>query len=291
MNPYELVQSEATHFPVRLLCDAVGISRSAFYAQRTRAPSKRRRENERLLTEIRALHTEHHARLGSPRMRTELAERGVVAGKHRVARLMRENRIVSRVHRKFRHTTDSTHALPVAPNLLAQRFTTDAPNRAWVGDITYLWTAEGWAYLAVLLDLYSRRVVGWALRTTLHRELAVTTLKNALTLRKPPPGLVCHSDRGSQYASVEYRAVLAKHGALASMSAAGNCYDNAVAESFFATLKKELVHGKAFQTRTEAYDAIAQYIDHYYNAKRPHSAARSMSPTRFELASAHQHAA
>lgn len=291
MNPYELVQSEAAHFPVRLLCDAAGISRSAFYAQRTRAPSKRSRENERLLTEIRALHTEHHARLGSPRMCTELAQRGVVAGRHRVARLMRENRIVSRAHRKFRHTTDSAHALPVAPNLLAQRFTADEPNRVWVGDITYLWTAEGWAYLSVLLDLYSRRVVGWALRETLHRELAVTTLQNALALRRPPAGLICHSDRGSQYASAEYRALLAKHGARASMSGAGNCYDNAVAESFFASLKKELVHSRAFQTRTEAYDAVAEYIDHYYNAKRPHSAAQSMSPTKFELATARQHAA
>lgn len=291
MNPYELVQSEAAHFPVQALCDAVGLSRSAFYAHRRRAPSKRKREDERLLTEIRALHAEHEARLGSPRMRTELGARGLVVGKHRVARLMRESHIGCRVHRKFRHTTDSKHALPVAPNLLAQRFTTRSPNQAWVGDITYLWTAEGWLYLAVLLDLYSRRVVGWAMRKTLHRELAIAALQRALTLRTPPPGLICHSARGSQYASAEYRAVLTTHGARASMSAAGNCYDNAVAESFFATLKKELVHGRAFQTRTEAYDVIATYIGHYYNARRPHSAAAGLAPTRFEVANTHRHAA
>ena len=176
--------------------------------------------------------------------------------------------------------------MPIAPNLLDQNFTATAPNQAWVGDITYIWTAEGWAYLAVLLDLYSRRVVGWSLRRSLSRELAVSALKHALTRRRPPPGLVHHTDRGSQYASQEYRGVLERHGASSSMSAAGNCYDNAVAESFFATLKKELVHGCAFETRSEAYDAISDYIENYYNAKRRHSAADNQSPINFELANA-----
>ena len=163
------------------------------------------------------------------------------------------------MRRRFRHTTDSNYKLPVAANLLGQRFTATAPNQAWVGDITYIWTAEGWAYLAVLLDLFSRRVVSWALRKSLNRELAVSALKYALTCRKPPLGLLHHTDRGSQYASHEYRGVLSEHGVRCSMSAAGNCYDNAVAESFFATLKKELVHGCAFETRSEAYAAISDY--------------------------------
>jgi transposase InsO family protein len=260
------------------------VSRSAFYAWSKSTPSKRQVANERVLAEIRAIHSEHEARYGSPRILDELRDRGHEVGKHRVARLMRENGIWARIRRRFRHTTDSNHRLPVAPNLLEQNFTATAPNQAWVGDITYIWTAEGWAYLAVLLDLYSRRVVGWALRKSLSRELALAALDHALTCRRPPPGLVHHTDRGSQYASQQYRSVLHQHDARCSMSAAGNCYDNAVAESFFATLKKELVHGCAFETRSEAYDAISNYIENYYNAKRRHSAAGNQSPINFELA-------
>ena len=286
MSPYELVDSERTAFPVSALCEAVGVSRSAYYAWSGSTPSERELANERLLAEIRAIHVEHGARYGSPRMLDELRERGHEVGKHRVARLMQENGIYARMRRRFRHTTDSNHKLPIAPNMLQQDFTATAPNQAWVGDITYIWTAEGWAYLAVLLDLYSRRVVGWALRKSLNRAVAIAALQHALTCRRPPAGLVHHTDRGSQYASQEYRAVLSKHGAACSMSAASNCYDNAVAESFFATLKKELVHGCAFETRTEAYDAISDYIENYYNAKRRHSAAGNQSPINFELAHA-----
>lgn len=284
MSPYELVDSEKAAFPVAALCEAVGVSRSAYYAWRRSTPPAREVANERLLAEIRAIHVENEARYGSPRIVDELRDRGHQVGKHRVARLMRENGIWARMRRRFRHTTDSKHKLPVAPNLLEQNFTTTAPNQAWVGDITYVWTAEGWAYLAVLLDLYSRRVVGWAMRKSLSRELAVSALRQALTRRRPPDGLVHHTDRGSQYASQEYRGMLHQHGARCSMSAAGNCYDNAVAESFFATLKKELVHGCAFETRSEAYDAISDYIENYYNAKRRHSAAGNQSPINFELA-------
>jgi len=291
VSPYELVDSEKAAFPVGVLCEAVGVSRSAYYEWRRSGPSERELANERLLAEIRAIHVENEARYGSPRILDELRERGHEVGKHRVARLMRENGIFGRIRRRFRHTTDSNHKLPVAPNLLEQDFTATAPNQAWVGDITYIWTAEGWAYLAVLLDLYSRRVVGWALRKSLSREVALAALERALTCRRPPPGLVHHTDRGSQYASHEYRGVLARHGAACSMSAAGNCYDNAVAESFFATLKKELVHGCAFETRSEAYDAISQYIENYYNAKRRHSAAGNQSPITFELAYSAQLAA
>lgn len=291
MSPYELVDSEKTAFPIGVLCEAVGVSRSAYYAWRSSTPSARELANERILAEIRAIHTEHEARYGSPRIVDELRERGHEVGKHRVARLMRENGIFGRIRRRFRHTTDSQHKLPIAPNLLEQNFFATAPNQAWVGDITYIWTAEGWSYLAVLIDLYSRRVVGWAMRKSLSRELALSALQLALTRRRPPPGLVHHTDRGSQYASHEYRQVLDEHDMRCSMSAAGNCYDNAVAESFFATLKKELVHGCAFETRSEAYDAISNYIENYYNAKRRHSAVGNESPINFELANRGQLAA
>jgi len=291
VSPYELVDSEKTAFPIGVLCEAVGVSRSAYYAWRSSTPSARELANERILAEIRAIHTEHEARYGSPRIVDELRERGHEVGKHRVARLMRENGIFGRIRRRFRHTTDSQHKLPIAPNLLEQNFFATAPNQAWVGDITYIWTAEGWSYLAVLIDLYSRRVVGWAMRKSLSRELALSALQLALTRRRPPPGLVHHTDRGSQYASHEYRQVLDEHDMRCSMSAAGNCYDNAVAESFFATLKKELVHGCAFETRSEAYDAISNYIENYYNAKRRHSAVGNESPINFELANRGQLAA
>ena len=291
MSPYELVQSEKAQFPVGVLCTAVGVSRSAYYAWCRGTPSQRELENQRVLAEIRAIHVEHRERYGSPRVLAELRDRGHDVGKHRVARLMRENGLRARPRRRFRRTTESGHRLPVAPNLLARCFTATAPNQAWVGDITYIWTAEGWSYLAVLLDLYSRRVVGWALRKSLARDLAVATLRHALSRRRPPAGLVHHTDRGCQYASAEYRLLLDKHGAECSMSGAGDCWDNAVAESFFATLKKELVHGCAFQTRSEAYDALSNYIDNYYNAKRRHSSAGNLSPINFELAHAGQLAA
>ena len=291
MSPYELVQAEKAYFPVSQLCDAVGVSRSAYYDWCRGTPSQRAQANERVLTEIRAIHTEHQERYGSPRVRAELRDRGLEVGKHRVARLMRENGLRARPRRRFRRTTDSRHDLPVAPNLLERNFTTTAPNQAWVGDITYVWTAEGWAYLAVLLDLFSRRVVGWTLGKSLSRDLAVSTLKHALARRRPPPGMIHHTDRGCQYASGDYRRLLERNGAACSMSAAGDCWDNAVAESFFATLKKELVHGCAFATRSEAYDAISRYIDHYYNPKRRHSAAAFLSPINFELAHSAQLAA
>lgn len=291
MSPYELIQSEKAEFPVALLCSVVGVSRSAFYAWSKGTPSERKLANERILAEIRAIHVEHQERYGSPRMRAELRDRGHEVGKHRVARLMRENGLRARPRRRFRRTTDSRHQLPVAPNLLERRFSAAAPNQAWVGDITYVWTAEGWSYLAVLLDLYSRRVVGWALRKSLNRDLALSALRHALTRRRPPPGLIQHTDRGCQYASREYRELLERHGVACSMSAAGDCYDNAVAESFFATLKKELVHGCAFETRTEAYDAISDYIENYYNPKRRHSAAGNLSPINYELAHVGQLAA
>jgi transposase InsO family protein len=284
VSPFEVVDMEKANYSVAMVCRAVGVSRSGYYSWRNAEPSERQKMNERLLAEIRSIHDEHKQRYGSPRMHEELVERGHHVGKNRVARLMQENGIKARPRRRFRRTTESGHGLPVAPNLLARCFSTDAPNQAWVGDITYVWTVEGWAYLAVLLDLYSRRVVGWAMGKSLSRDLAIAALEQALTLRTPPPGLVHHTDRGCQYASRDYRQLLERHGAICSMSGVGDCWDNAVAESFFATLKKELVHGCAFHTRSEAYDAIHDYIENYYNPKRRHSSAGNCSPVDFELA-------
>ena len=196
---------------------------------------------------------------------------------------MRDNGLQARIRRRYRVTTDSDHDGFIPPNLLKQNFHADAPNRVWAGDITYIWTAAGWCYLAVILDLYSRRVVGWALADHMRAALVLTALRRALDARRPAAGLIFHSDRGSQYASHSYRAALANHEVAQSMSAAGDCFDNAAVESFFAALKKECVHRKPFATRTEAYDAVAAYIDGFYNPRRRHSTLRYVSPIDFEL--------
>jgi transposase InsO family protein len=282
MTVFEYIESEKASYSVTELCTVLGVSRSGFHKWRKAPPSQRRREDERLGAEIRAIHRRSRERYGSPRVHAELRAQGRTVGRKRVARLMGENGLKGLARRRFRRTTDSAHKHPVAANLLEQNFGAAAPNQAWVGDITYVWTLEGWAYLAVLLDLYSRRVVGWALRRTLSRELALGALRRALRTRGDVRGLVHHTDRGSQYASHGYRQVLAQHGLRQSMSGVGNCYDNAVAESFFASLKKELVHRHVFATRTEAYDAIADYIENFYNAERRHSAIGYATPVEHE---------
>lgn len=284
MSAFEIVDSEKAEYPVSLVCETVGVSRSGYYAWKRAEPSERDKQNERLLVEIRALHCHHRQRYGSPRIHQELKEAGHTVNRKRVARLMRENALRGRPKRKFKRTTDSNHDNPVAPNLLERDFTVDGPNRVWVGDITYVWTAEGWSYLAVLLDLFARRVVGWALSKNLDRELALQALTNALLKRRPAPGLIHHTDRGCQYTSADYRELLQDNEMARSMSGVGDCWDNAVAESFFATIKKELIHTYAFATRSEAYDAIADYIENYYNTQRRHSSAGNTSPANFEAA-------
>ena len=265
------------------MCDVLDVSRSGYYAWLERGPSERTRQDEQLTAKIRAIHGEHRERYGSPRIHAELAANDTRVGQKRVARLMRENGLKGRPRKRFKRTTDSEHKHPIAANLLAQDFSANRPDEAWAGDITYIWTLEGWVYLAVLLDLYSRRVVGWAMRKSLNRELAIAALSQAILRRRPSRGLVHHTDRGSQYASGDYQKLLKHHGIECSMSAAGCCWDNAVSESFFATLKKELVHGCAFFTRTEAYDSVSDYIENYYNSKRRHSANGFVSPVDFEL--------
>ena len=281
MSPFEIILAEAAQFPVTVLCALLGVSTSGYYAFLARGRSMREATDLRLTTKIRAVHARTRGVYGSRRIAEELDE---PVGRNHVARLMRENDLLARSPRRFRVTTDSKHSLPIAPNLLEQDFTADGPNRVWVGDITYVWTAEGWGYLASLLDLFGRRVVGWAFADHMRTELPLKALQRALEARSPAPGLIHHSDRGSQYASREYRQVLRDHQLACSMSRAGDCYDNAVAESFFASLKKECLSRVHFATLTEAYDAIAAYIDGFYNPVRRHSALGYLSPINYELA-------
>jgi transposase InsO family protein len=282
VSTFEFISAEKANHSVSELCRVLEVSRSGYYDWANSEPSPRHRANELLATEIRAIHRRSRERYGSPRVHAELRAEGRRVGKNRIARVMREAGVRARVRRRFRATTDSRHKLPTSPNLLERNFRAAEPNRAWVGDITYVWTAQGWAYLAVLIDLFSRRVVGWALRPTLSRELAIAALRMALKRRRPASGLIHHTDRGCQYASREYRLLLEQHGISSSMSRAGDCWDNAVAESFFATIKKELIHGCAFATRTEAYDAIHDYVENFYNAERRHSGNAFLSPNAFE---------
>ena len=215
-------------------------------------------------------------------MTRDLKDSGLRVGRRRTARLMRENGLKARQKRRFKRTTDSHHPLPAAPNLLAQDFSAERPNEKWNAAISYVWTAEGWLYLAVVLDLFARRIVGWAVSDRLHKELPLEALRKALAIRQPREGLTHHSDRGCQYGSAAYQTELRKHGILISMSGKGNCFDNAVVETFFKTLKAELVWRTAFQTRAEARDAIARYIDGFYNPVRRHSTLDFVSPAQFE---------
>jgi putative transposase len=284
---FRLIDAAKKDFPVARLCKVLDVSPSGYFAWKNRPASARQREDLVLLAHVRSAFTLSHETYGSPRMTHELREQGLAAGRRRVARLMRENGLKARQPRRFRRTTDSGHAFPIAPNHLDQDFTAAGPDRKWGSDISYIWTREGWLYLAVVLDLYSRRVVGWAVGDRLHKELALTALRRALVVRQPGPGLLHHSDRGSQYCANEYQAELRGHGIVISMSGKGNCFDNAMVETFFKTLKSELVWRTAFQTRAEAIDALARYIDGFYNPRRRHSALGFTSPTQFERGIAH----
>ncbi len=280
---FGFVAAEKARFPVGLLCDAIGVSRPGYYAWASRKPSAHSQRDAELAAKVAQVHTASRRIYGSPRVHDELREQGERASRKRVARLMREQGLAGKRRRRFRRTTDSAHRHPVAPNLLERDFTTTAPNRAWVGDITYIWTREGWLYLAVLLDLFSRKVVGWAMSESLTTDLALAALRMAIASRRPPHGLVHHTDRGVQYASAEYRRELAAHGLRASMSRKGNCWDNAVAESFFSTLKVEL--DLDFDTRQQARTAVFEYLEVFYNRQRRHSAIRYATPCSFELES------
>jgi putative transposase len=258
---FAFIAAEKAAFPVRLLCRMLKVSRAGFYAWHKRPPAARARADERLGLEIATIHAESRQRYGCPRIHAELAARGCRTGRKRVARLMRMRGLAARRRRRFRVTTQSRHRFPIAPNVLARRFERAAPNQAWVTDITYIPTHEGWLYLAVILDLCSRFAVGWAMSERITDDLTLDALGMALARRRPPQGLVHHSDRGSQYASGDYQRLLERHGIVCSMSRRGNCWDNAVAESFFATLKVELVHDAAWTTRTIARAELFDYIE------------------------------
>lgn len=272
-------------FPVDAMCRVLGVTRSGFYAWKKRPKPDREKADARLAASVAAVHTRSRKTYGSPRVHEELKAQGVRVGRKRVERLMRENGLQGRRKRRFKRTTDSKHNGPIAPNLLARDFTETEPNRSWVTDVTAIATDEGWLYLAVMLDLFSRRVVGWATSSSNDTALALAALTLALRSRRPPPGLLHHSDRGSPYASADYRAKLRAHGARRSMSRKGDCWDNAVAESFFASLRAELVDDERYATRYEAKVSIGDYIENFYNIERRHSHVGYLSPIEFELRS------
>jgi putative transposase len=279
---FGFIAAEKATFPVRVLCRMLQVSRAGFYAWQARPPAPRAQADERLGLEIAAIHAESQRRYGSPRIHAELVHRGCRTSRKRVARLMRVHGLVARRRRRFCVTTQSRHPFPIAPNVLARQFERAVPDQAWVTDITYIPTGEGWLYLAVILDLCSRFAVGWAMSERITDDLTLDALGLALARRRPPRGLLHHSDRGSQYASGDYQRALAQHGIVCSMSRRGDCWDNAVAESFFATLKVELVHDAAWATRAAARTELFEYLELFYNAQRRHSALGYLSPRAFE---------
>jgi len=280
---FQFIAAEKAQYPVRILCRTLGVSASGFYAWCARpdpAPSTR---DLALRHAIRVAHAESRERYGSPRILRVVQRRGHRVGRNRVMRLMRSEGLRARRPRRFQVTTDSQHQWAPAPNRLQRQFHARAANQRWVADVTYLDTREGWLYLAVILDLFSRRVVGWAVRPTLHTEVATAALQMALRHRHPPPGLLHHSDQGIQYASADYQAILAAHHVVPSMSRRGDCWDNAVAESFFSTLKQELTPSR-WATRAEAHRDVATYIETFYNPVRLHSTLGYHAPAAFEAA-------
>jgi len=277
------IEDHRDAYPVRVLCDVLEVSPAGYYAWRSRPPSGRSAANGELVMAIRQVHQDSGGRYGSPRVHAALRAQGRGTSRGRIERLMRWHgiRAIMAPPRRVR-TTDSRHALPIAPNLLARDFTAAAPNRVWLADITYIPTDEGWLYLAAIMDLYSRKIVGWAMRDHLRTELASTALAMAIQRQRPSAGLIHHSDRGVQYASHDYRAALAATGMTASMSRKADCFDNAPMESFFHTLKTELVHHRQYATREQAQRDIFAFIEGFYNRTRLHSAIGYITPIEME---------
>lgn len=279
---FEFIQAEKANFPVAMMCRLLEVSRSGFYASRRRRPSARSKETVRLELAVAVAHRTSRRTYGSPRVHAEVRAAGWAVSRKRIAAIMRRKGLVGRARRRFRRTTEVDPALAVAPNLLDREFTMTAPNQTWATDITYVRTWEGWLYLAVVIDLFSRRVVGWAVDDHLRTELCLDALTMAIGRRLPDAGLVHHSDRGCQYASGDYRGVLAKHGLTCSMSRKGNCWDNAVVESFFSGLKTEFVYRHVWRTRDSATKGITEWIEVFYNRHRRHSTLGMVSPADFE---------
>ncbi len=279
---YQAIRAHTGRVPVRRMCRLLAVAPSGYYAWVARPESRRTGENRRLVAEIRVIHAESRRTYGSPRVHATLQAQGRRVSPHRVARLMRAGGIRAKTVKQWRATTDSRHAYPVVPNTLNRQFAVPALNCVWAGDITYIWTAEGWLYLAVVLDLYSRRGIAWGMGSRLTEELATAALTMAIEHRRPAHGVVHHTDRGSQYAATRYRELLAAHGLTASMSRRGNCWDNAVVESFFHALKTEHVHHQRYRTRDDARQDIFEWIDVFYTRVRRHSTLGYRSPAEFE---------
>jgi transposase InsO family protein len=280
----KFIAAQKANFPLTVLCRVLQVSRSGFYAGVNRPPCPRQLADTELGTRIRAIHAASRGTYGSPRVHAALRREHRCVARKRVSRLMQAQGLRGCRPKRWRRTTDSAHDYPIAANVLNRRFATGAPNRVWASDITYLWTGEGWLYLAVVIDLFSRRVVGWAMATHMRAELVSAALEMALGRRCPPKALLHHSDRGSQYASGSYRLILLNRQAVISMSRRGNCWDNAVVESFFATLKTELIYPSSWPTRRQIRNAVAEYIELFYNAHRLHSAIGYCSPNEYERA-------
>lgn len=271
---------EKANYPITALCNVMQVHRSGYYAWEKRADNVK--YSDELIELVRRVHRGSGETYGTRRIARALKNKGIPCGRTKARTLMRLAAVAVKKRRKFKVTTESNHSLPVAPNLLAQDFTVAAPNRAWVSDITYIWTHEGWSYLAIVMDLYSRQIVGWSMERRITKELVINAFNMAYWQRRPQKGLIFHSDRGSQYASLEFRKLLASGGAVQSMSGIGNCFDNAVAESFFGSLKVERVHFANYITREEAKQDIIDYIEMFYNSQRFHSYLGYMSPRQFE---------
>lgn len=280
---FAFIQAEKGVWPIAVQCEVLEVSRSGFYAWQARKPSARQVEDARITEAVEESHKRSRETYGSPRIHRVLRSRGIRVGRKRIARLMRESGLHAKRRRRFRTTTNSKHSLPVAPNLLRRDFRATHPNQVWVTDVTCVWTWQGWLYLAVMLDLFSRKVVGWATSESNDTVLALEALNKAALRRRPPRGVIHHSDRGSPYASQQYVQKLAHLGMSPSMSRKGDCWDNAVAESFFATLKGELTDHEVYSTRLIATQSIGEFIEHFYNNERLHSTVGYVSPTVCEL--------
>ena len=279
---YQCIDRHRSQYPVRMMCGALKVSRSGYYAWQTRPESNRDNTDRTLTQTIRGIHRDSKGVYGAPKIRAELKAQGYPHGRHKIARLMRVAGLRGCPQRRFKITTQSEPSHPVAKNLLQQNFTAKAPNRLWASDITYIDTQQGWLYLAIVMDLYSRRIVGWSMDQWMSRHLVIDALTMALGSRMPEEQLIHHSDRGAQYTSDDFRNELDKHGIQCSMSGRGNCYDNAVVESFFGLLKRERVNRRRYRTRDEARADIFDYIECFYNRKRRHGYVGNISPVDFE---------
>ena len=279
---YVFIQKQSMYHSIVLLCAVLNVSRSAFYDWLKRPVSIRQQDDDSLVVKIKISHENSHNSYGARRIKDDLQDGGDQVSRRRISRLMEQETLQSTHKKKFKVTTDSRHALPISPNLLNRDFEPNQPDRAYVADITYIWTSEGWLYLAVVIDLFSRLVVGWSISSRMRARLVVDALQMAIDSRQPETGLIHHSDRGAQYASAAFQKALVKSECLGSMSRKGNCWDNAVAESFFKSLKQELIYQQRFTTRQQARLAIFEYIEVYYNRQRKHSRNEYLSPADYE---------